>query len=281
MSRLLKAFFYKLARDLTFRITLFIGIGMAFFMALLYLIIGNGLPGGQTLCNGQSLLISSMSPAQNFGISVPINVCTFIVLEFTSGTIRNKIIAGNSKFKIYTSLFISSVVFGLSIMIVYAGLATLLGTIFGGFNADGIVVSMGGNSVYGTSSVSYIIKSIILFILVFVTICSMATFFSTLFRNIGPCIPCLIIIILFLSMFAMIINSMYGLSPDTFKELKPFYELSRYINPFHGLVAPSTNDAGVMDIDNTSFIASIISNLVFTTAFFAGGSAIFVKRDVK
>ena len=44
------------------------------------------------VATGQSMLVFSMSPAQNFGIAIPINLAVFIVLEFTQGTIRNKVI---------------------------------------------------------------------------------------------------------------------------------------------------------------------------------------------
>ena len=43
MRRLIKAFFFKLSRDLAFRITLIIGAGLAFLMTGLYLLIDIGL----------------------------------------------------------------------------------------------------------------------------------------------------------------------------------------------------------------------------------------------
>ena len=109
MKRLFKAFLFKLTRDLTFRITLIIGAGMALLMTGIYLVIDltaatEGVLGDTKFLTGQTMLIASMSPAQNYGLAIPINVVSFICLEFTQGTIRNKIIAGNSKFKIYASV---------------------------------------------------------------------------------------------------------------------------------------------------------------------------------
>ena len=109
MGNLFKAFLFKLRKDLTFRITLFIGLGLAVLMTLIYLgidLVVKALEEDPSsykfvFCTGQNLFINSLSPAQNFGIAIPINLITFTVLEFTQGTIRNKIIAGNSKTNIY------------------------------------------------------------------------------------------------------------------------------------------------------------------------------------
>ena len=50
MGRLFKAFFFKLSRDLTFRIVLIIGAGIAFFVTALYLMIDLGMEG--LVCSG-------------------------------------------------------------------------------------------------------------------------------------------------------------------------------------------------------------------------------------
>ena len=96
MGRLFKAFFFKLTRDLTFRIVLIIGAGIAFFMTALYLMIDLGVEGlaGDTdvkFLTGPNMLLTSFNPTSNFGLAIPICLITFTCLEFTQGTIRNKI----------------------------------------------------------------------------------------------------------------------------------------------------------------------------------------------
>ena len=164
MGRLIKSFFFKLSRDLTFRIILIIGAGLAFLMTGLYLLIDLSVEtlGGQELkfLTGPNMLLTSFNPVDNFGLAIPICLITFICLEFTQGTIRNKIIAGHSKFKIYSALVISGLVLAFSLLFVYAGLCTLLGTIFGGFDLKNPVVlitlSIGG----GYADAVYIIQMI-------------------------------------------------------------------------------------------------------------------------
>lgn len=113
MINIIRASIFKLFKDWTFRITLFVGLGLA---ALLI-----GIQAGIGQLNGQSMLLAAASPSSNFGLTVPINLVVFTVSEFTFGTIRNKIIAGHSKFKIYTGLFLTGLVFTFSLMLVYLG----------------------------------------------------------------------------------------------------------------------------------------------------------------
>lgn len=286
MRKLLKAFGYKLFRDLTFKITLIIGAGVALMMSLLFLMIEktgqSGVP--FSVCTGQSLLAIAVNPAEGFGYSVPINLCIFIVLEFTSGTIRNKIIAGNSKFKIYASLFISGLVFALALMAMYIAVCFGFGCAIGGFDPNGQVFGM---TAFGTMYGHFILKLLIITLLSYVTITSISVCVATVFRNVGPCIPITIIYIMVFGMFPMIFASIPGMEDLT--------NVLSYINPFHSLVCfakeidmssfnPADENAVVLyniTIANDVFIRGIIVNLVYSLGFFALGAHLFVKRDVK
>ena len=280
MIRLLKAFRYKLFRDLTFRITLIIGAGLAVMMTLVYLLMEHTATSEIPfkICTGQSLLVLATNPAEGFGYSVPINLCTFIVLEFTSGTIRNKIIAGNSQFKIYASLFISGLIFAILLMGMYIALTFGLGCAIGGFNPEGLAYTMMGG---GQLVAGFVPKLLVITLVSYLTITSIAVFAATLFRNIGPCIP---VVIVFIMIFALV-PMMVGMAPG----MEKFMEVSSYINPLHSLVCFTSNVVGetpetmktYISIDNMAFLRSIICNLVYTSIFFALGARLFVKRDVK
>ena len=206
MVRLLKSFFYKISKDITFRITLIIGAGVAVFTTLMFLILQHAIgdDAGGTLLTGQGMLLTSFSPAQNFGISIPINVISFVVLEFTQGTIRNKIIAGHSKFKVYASLFLSGLVFAFALLFVYVGLCTALGSIFGGFDPNGLAII--GTSIGGQVSGEFIIRFVILALLSYTSIVAFTIFFATLFRSMGPSIPVVILGIMGCYLLCMIMN---------------------------------------------------------------------------
>ena len=206
MSRLLKAFFYKISKDITFRITLIVGAGVAIFMILLYLLLDLFLDTeGMKMLTGQSMLVNSFSPAQNFGISIPINVVSFVILEFTQGTIRNKIIAGHSKFKIYASLYLSGLVLAFALLLMYVGVCTVFGAIIGGFDLN--TSTMVGTGIGAKVSAEFIVKYVILALLAYTSIVSFAVFIAALFRSMGPCIPLVMLGIFGLYFLAVIFST--------------------------------------------------------------------------
>ncbi len=304
MARLMRAFFYRISKDITFRITLIVGAGMAVFMTLLYLILQNAIGDGMKMLSGQGMLISSFSPAQNFGIAIPINLISFIYLEFSQGSIRNKIIAGHSKSKIYASLFLSGLVFAFSLLIVYVGLCTALGSIFGGFDPNGMAVA-GTTSLGMIVSPAYLWKFVILAFLSYLTIVSFTVFIATVFRSMGPSIPVVMLVVMGAYLIPMILGAIssgltmsaqatyveqYHQTP-TMEELRSYDEtvktfmditnVLKVVDPFYGIAATETTMEGVAVIDNLTLFGGIASNIVYSTLFFLAGMNIFRKRDVK
>ena len=304
MARLMRAFFYRISKDITFRITLIVGAGMAVFMTLLYLILQNAIGDGMKMLSGQGMLITSFSPAQNFGIAIPINLISFIYLEFSQGSIRNKIIAGHSKSKIYASLFLSGLVFAFSLLIVYVGLCTALGSIFGGFDPNGMAVA-GTTSLGMIVSPAYLWKFVILAFLSYLTIVSFTVFIATVFRSMGPSIPVVMLVVMGAYLIPMILGAIssgltmsaqatyveqYHQTP-TMEELRSYDEtvktfmditnVLKVVDPFYGIAATETTMEGVAVIDNLTLFGGIASNIVYSTLFFLAGMNIFRKRDVK
>ena len=293
-----------MSKDITFRITLIVGAGMAVFMTLLYLILQNAIGDGMKMLSGQGMLISSFSPAQNFGIAIPINLISFIYLEFSQGSIRNKIIAGHSKSKIYASLFLSGLVFAFSLLIVYVGLCTALGSIFGGFDPNGMAVA-GTTSLGMIVSPAYLWKFVILAFLSYLTIVSFTVFIATVFRSMGPSIPVVMLVVMGAYLIPMILGAIssgltmsaqatyveqYHQTP-TMEELRSYDEtvktfmditnVLKVVDPFYGIAATETTMEGVAVIDNLTLFGGIASNTVYSTIFFLAGMNIFRKRDVK
>lgn len=277
MLRLFKAFIFKISRDLTFRITLIIGAGIAVFMALLYALLDFSMDlEGVKMLTGQGMLVNSMSPVQNYGIAIPVNLITFTCLEFTQGTIRNKIIAGHSKAKIYASLFLSGLIFAFLLLGVYLGICTALGSIFGGFDLD--TVTMAGTG-YGMFSAKYILQMLLACVVTYISIVSFTIFFATLFRSIGPSIPVVMILLMICYLGATIVSAM---ALFEMPGLDALINVMKVINPLYALgCSPSLDDGNRFYLENDVVISAVISNLVYATIFFIGGLFIFKKRDVK
>lgn len=293
MGRLIKAFFFKLSRDLTFRIILIIGAGLAFFMTGLYLLIDLGLNdlAGDNIkfLTGPNMLLTSFNPVDNFGLAIPICLITFVCLEFSQGTIRNKIIAGHSKFKIYSALLISGLVLAFALVIVYAGLCTLLGTIFGGFDLNKpimtITLTISGGYVDGL----YIFQTLIVAMVVYICIVSFTVFFAALFRNIGPCIPVIVLVLMMLSLGGSIVN-MLAEMPEEILDVRGLVTFVKIVDPLYvisgggvesKMFVENDTQKTYMSYETGAFIATIINNLVYAGLFYAGGALIFMKRDVK
>ncbi len=279
MAALFRAFFFKLVKDITFRVTLIIGAGLSVLFLLLYILIDGS--GAHALSTGNNLFVTSFNPTQNFGLAIPINLITFTVMEFTWGIIRNKIIAGNSKIKIYLSLFLTGLVFTLSLLFLYVGLSTLLGTIVGGFNVHGLAITGVMTTNYGTYvTPEFLWRYVICCVFVYITITSFAILLATTFRSVGPAIPIIIILPLLVGAIFPIIADI----PDVAKDLGPVLP---YINPFQAVTKPETIRLSEeqwifnLSISDGLMIKSVCCNLVYTILFVGIGTFQFYKRDVK
>lgn len=310
MFALLKASFFKLKRDLGLRITLFIGLALAIILNLVFLVLDTiGGKGFHSMATGQNLLLNSFNPGQNFGIAIPINLAIFTIMEFSQGTIRNKVVVGNSKLKIYFSLLITGLLFTFALLISYVGLSTILGCIFGrGFYPNEIVDGQKTIIKDMTFSADYIVKYVISGCLSYITITSFTVFCGTLTRNIGPSIPLILIPIIFLTvvpMFTKELGNSYLLNLESAqKELEKgsqtmydFYmslansfkgayyldQVVRFIDPFYIIGSQSilASLLGAPTIENKLFVANIVSNVAWTSVFGVFGALIFCKRDLK
>ena len=292
MKELFVAYLYKLRHDLAFRITLFIGVGLALFLSLIYFGLSFALEA--EMITGTTMFISSLSPTQNFGLAIPVNLITFTVMEFSQGGIRNKIIGGHSKAQVYTSLVLNGLVFTFALMIVYSllclGLGAGLGAIITLMNPDWSEVgsiSLSTLSMTSGYADGYFVKLIFSAVVCYISIGSFTVFFATLFRSVGPCIPVIIITLIFLSLACTII-SLIGLDKEEVlwagRILDPLFPLNagEYIE-----ISKGTNEFGYENIErlstihNETFVSGICSNLVYAALFFGGGLLIFAKRDIK
>lgn len=294
MDRLMKSFFFKLSRDLTFRITLIIGTAMAIGLSLLYFLLQRFLAAelgleGVKLISGQSMLVTSMSPIQNFGIVIPINLIIFVCLEFSQGTIRNKIIAGNSKLTIYTSLYLTGLVFAISLLSVYVLLCTGLGSIFGGFNLNETVLSGLSGSKY---TLEYLLKMVLICLVTYSCIVSVTVFFATLFRHIGPCIPVIVILLFaFYYLSQIVVGVTLFLEED---KAEIVLNVLRVIDPLYAIASSEMVGVDPVVVDgetvyssyvtkmhDVTFYGGLANNLIYGGMFFGFGALIFTKRDIK
>ena len=265
MSNIIKSALYKLSKDWTFKIILIIGAAMAVFMNALYAGIG-ALDGNiGEMCNGQSLYLSSLSPTQNFGLAVPINLIIFTIGEFNCGTIRNKIIAGHRKISIYFSLLLIGLIFTISVMAVYFGLSVGIASIIGGFDVEGVTT-------LSSFRPEYLYQIPLMALATYIFIVSLTICVCVAIRSIGGVMPIVMLVIMFLYFAAFI--------PTTINLVKGATEMSwqAYINPLYTFGSLSIIS---VEIDTTWFILSMVCPLVWSVIFFGLGVLSFKKSDIK
>jgi ABC-type transport system involved in multi-copper enzyme maturation permease subunit len=283
MTRLLKSFFYKLLRDLTFRITMIVGLCLAVAMTIIMALVdkfGMSEAGfSHYMCTGSYALLSSISPVQNFGITIPINLIVFTTLQFTQGIIRNQVAVGNSKTKVYCSLLIGGLIFTLSLEIIYVGICVGLFSIVGGFYpqlSDGTLLS---NFLTG-ENVLYIL---IIALMNYILISAYTIFIASSLRNTGPAISLSIIPLIILLMAPMLLSQVMfadfegSAIQNIMMILDPFYSL--------GIVVSKSSSAMMsgsgITVSTNELISCIINNIVYTGVFVGLGLFVFNKQDIK
>ncbi len=119
MYKLLNASFFRFKKDKVFWSLIAITLGIASFN--LYNSMKNHIGESTGIDN---LLLSYILI---IGIFMSIFTTLFIGLEYASGTIRNKIIVGNSRIKIYITNLIISIIAGILMQLVYMIFVTIIG----------------------------------------------------------------------------------------------------------------------------------------------------------
>lgn len=251
MMRNITSSLYKLFKDRPFRVTLIIGLILAIGLTFIYNIANkNGV-------TGSLMLVMTGSPTNNFGIAIPINLVTFIIGEYTYGTIRNKIIAGNRRRNIYISLLVSNIIFSLILIIAYSGLSVILGTLLGGWGV------MGAKEIWCYIAIT---------VLIYVLLASITTCFATLIRHQG-----LAITVTMLILMSGLVTAVVYLASSTNGHITHLFA----INPlsYHALTSLLGN---IYDLKAVKALPwCTISCIVYSVLFTGVGLYFFGRFDVK
>ena len=176
MYRLLQANFFRLKKDITFWLFIFMTIGVALFTIIRH---------------SMNQLTPSLDRVINefinlIGIFIAIFVALFVGREYSDGIIRNKIVSGHKRINIYFANLIVSIVTALIAETLYITVVLLIGTnIFGKLQM--------------TSRDIFLIT--LNTILVIITYCSIYNFVTMICSEIT--ISTIICIILFIAMFVL------------------------------------------------------------------------------
>ena len=268
MFNILRASLFKLFRDRTFQVTAIIGVVLAGFMALVGVL-------SKTL-TGEGTFLSSFSLANGFGLTVPINLIVFTVGEFTYGTVRNKIIAGFSKGKIYAGLFLTGLVFTFILVTLYVGASLIIATSIGGFD---------GGKIGGAN---FILTYIAFAIITYAFTTALSVFVATAIRNIGGSISIVIILFVMISLSPLFI---FMSDPQNMAQVG-LEHWSSWVNPVQ-MIGFYTNDvvriiakfappgANFFALSPNMIISGLVTPLCWAVILYVLGYLTFKYSDVK
>ncbi|MBQ9468106.1 MAG: ABC transporter permease [Clostridia bacterium] len=182
MIRLLKADLYRVLRSKLTLIALLLAVGFPILTVLLYS--GLKLIGGiaedpalGSLFSANTIIGTVYSLSNNVGLVVPAFAGILVCLDYSNGTLRNKVIAGNRRSQIYLSHLTVSILFSVVIISVYALLMAGLALIFFPFTVDPAVD-------LGLEIFWFIMNGT----LTFAFMATVSTLFAMIFRSTAPTI---------------------------------------------------------------------------------------------
>ncbi len=272
MINIIKSSLFKLFRDKTFLITCIIGVSLAILLSLINY-------ASKSLSTTNAFLTST-NLGSNFGLTIPINLIVFTVGEFTFGTIRNKIIAGISKSKLYLGLFITGLIFTFILAIGYSAIMVLIGVVYDGIRGFDFSTLPAHFASFAGLYIVYVVCS-------YVFLTALSIFFATLLRSIGGSIPIVVVLLVMLT-YIPLIAFLASLSKSNLSVnhwsmwINPLYmpgfysnDVMSLINSLGGLIAEPYKQSGDM------IAAGILVPLGWAAIFFFSGLALFKKRDIK
>lgn len=287
MSRLLKLQLFRALKDKGTIVFSIITIVLGIFSVLLNYVISINLSGMGTLVDDLfdivALVNSSFSLTSTPMILLIIVGVVLLYKESGWGTIRNQVVAGYSKVKIYFANFFSMLIILFTILLAYQLVVTGFGLVLG-FD-------------FGVSSATewgVFFRKYGLNLLIFISEIAFMTFISMLFQNIIAPIFLVIIVPIFIG--AILVNFVIPLvvlfNQDNAAEIVGIFEYIIWyqntaltISGFSYQLMDQVGDlfgTVLYDTSSTSFILKTIGTSVALNGLFLGvGSLLFARKDLK
>ncbi len=273
MKRLLKADIYRVLKNKLSLIALILAVAFPLLIVLMYAGIRaisglSGEEGADILFNANSIIGSVYSLTNNLGLVIPAFAGILVCSDFSNGTLRNKVIAGNRRVEIYFSHLIVSILFSVAIITIYAAATAGFALIFFPFTRDPSLNT-------GLEIMYFVLNGT----MAFAFIATVSTMFAMLFRSAAPTI-------IFTVVFAVAlvaINTVVMLI-----DYEKFKYAVYFIPTFAGNIFNLNNFSIIGMLSQTAdtsrgliFAEAMLSYLFFGAVNTGIGLLVFGKRDVK
>ena len=276
MTKLLKVDFARILKDKLFLVACIVGGVFAFITPLMYQIIFSSLGGAETeemlMAMGLSITAKSQffdafSLGNNFGLVLPVLISIIICKDFSQGTVRNKIIAGNTRTSIFISMLITCFCTVFGIILVHALLTMLVSLIFFQFQSDPFTAADFGNFMLS------VVFEVILYIFVSALVCFLCAFT----KNMGLAIVSYVAVIMIMSIVTSILQIAAMVFTEDSDIAKNIIDFLQNINVFNFSMV-----IGKVDKYSTEqILCCILSPLFGAAALSFFGALKFNKKDLK
>lgn len=216
---------------------------------------------GVTL-SGRSMFFDALVPGNNAGLIVPVFLVILLSKDFTWGTVRNKIVTGKSRDRIFLSLFATAACVTLGVMLAQAILSSLVGSLIFGFQPEAFTAADFG----------YLALSVLFEVLLYLMIAALVSFITVLSPNMGVGI----VLYVAVTMLFTLVGGLTSSAVFLFEETPLWLEIVNRANLFTSHVIGGGTAYSPEDV-----LYILIPTLAGTALFTLGGMLIFRKKDLK
>ena len=271
MRNLLKADLKRMLRDKLFIIACIIGAGFALLTSLLYFALNSlvdSVSEMEILFEAKTTLGQGFAPLNNFGLALPIFICIILNKDFSYGTIRNKIVCGYSRAKIYLSLLISTSILMVSCILGYVIISFGTSTILLDYSATTTLIK----------DLGYICLTILLGAFGYILFASALTFLCTTMKNLGIAIVLYFGVSFLLTLIAAALSVTVMFLPNDMNIVKTIIDIICHLNIFY-LFSNIIGAAHMYTIKEILYIIFVVigSSSLITLL----GIHMFNKKDLK
>ena len=180
MTKLIKADFRRVFKDKLVLIMAIIAAVFSFITPVLYAVLFGSSQslselGIENFVTAKSQFFQSFSIGNNMGLIAPVLLCIVLWKDFSYGTVRNKIIAGNSRTSIFMSLFTVCSAVTLGVMFLHAFLTLGISLVFFDYQAGDFTANDFG----------YFMISLLFEVIVLLFISAMLSWLCASMKNLG------------------------------------------------------------------------------------------------
>jgi ABC-type transport system involved in multi-copper enzyme maturation permease subunit len=275
MKNLLLSDFRRVLKDKMMLVILIIAVAFSFFTPILYAVIfsfgveGLDDPAISMLINAKSQFFQCFSMGNNLGLIMPVLLGIIICKDFSHGTIRNKIISGASRSKIYASMFIVCATVITAVMLLNAFLSLGVSLVFFEYQPEPFELADFG----------YFVASLGMVLLLTLFMGALLSWLCACSKNVGLVIVLYIAIAFALVMAGSITQlaaTFLGMQNDT-KAVADIFDLLTNINP-----AMLSSRVGIgREYTFADVMYNTLPQIICGTGLYLIGLMKFRKRDIK